>query len=109
MTRTGISNKNPTGTGISPKFQVGNGIGTPPSGPSYMTQNSIYNITSRCKRAYVNVSGNKEDISLYKKGTFGPLKKFGGGHVSPLEIIDILSIISMLPLFLRPWQEVKSL
>jgi hypothetical protein len=32
---TGISNKNPTGTGISvPKFQVGNGIGTLPSGPS---------------------------------------------------------------------------
>ena len=31
---TGISNKNPTGTGILPKFQVGNGIGTPPSGPS---------------------------------------------------------------------------
>jgi hypothetical protein len=30
MTRTGISNKNPTGTGISPKFQMGNGIGTPP-------------------------------------------------------------------------------
>jgi hypothetical protein len=30
ITRTGISNKNPTGTGILPKFQVGNGIGTPP-------------------------------------------------------------------------------
>jgi hypothetical protein len=34
ITRTGISNKNPTGTGILPKFQVGNGIGTPTSGPS---------------------------------------------------------------------------
>ena len=34
ITRTGISNKNPTGTGILPKFQVGNGIGTPPSGLS---------------------------------------------------------------------------
>ena len=30
ITRTGISNKNPTGTGILPKFQVGNGIWTPP-------------------------------------------------------------------------------
>ena len=31
ITRTGISNKNPTaGTGILPKFQVVNGIGTPP-------------------------------------------------------------------------------
>jgi hypothetical protein len=29
ITRTGICNKNPTGTGILPKFQVGNGIGTP--------------------------------------------------------------------------------
>ena len=36
ITRTGISNKNTTaGTGILPKFQVGNGIGTPPSGPSW--------------------------------------------------------------------------
>jgi hypothetical protein len=35
ITRTGISNKNPTGTGILQNFQVGNGIGTPPpSGPS---------------------------------------------------------------------------
>jgi hypothetical protein len=30
---TGISNKNPTGTGILPKFQVGNGIGTPLQDP----------------------------------------------------------------------------
>ena len=31
ITRTGISNKNPAAeTGILPKFQVGNGIGTPP-------------------------------------------------------------------------------
>jgi hypothetical protein len=34
ITRTGISNKNPIGTGILPKFQVGNGIGPPPPPPS---------------------------------------------------------------------------
>ena len=35
---TGISYKNPTGTGISPKFEVENEIWTPLLGLSYMTQ-----------------------------------------------------------------------
>ena len=44
ITRTGISNKIPTRTGILPKFQVGNGIGNPPplpSGPSHHNVSAV--------------------------------------------------------------------